>query len=126
MNTTGGMRILVLAALVLATGLVGGMPLSAKAQSGDGLVAEWHFDGDAKDSSGNGNDGTIYGATFVEGIRGKALSFNGNGDYVEIPYTALDNLISGTITARINLNSNNEETIIAKQHDNVDTFGVLS
>jgi hypothetical protein len=31
-----------------------------------GLVAEWHFDGDAKDSSGNGNDGTIYGAIFVD------------------------------------------------------------
>ena len=84
------------------------------------------FDGDAKDSSGNGNDGTIKGATFVEGIRGKALSFNGNGDYVEIPYTALENLVSGTITARIKLNSNNEETIIAKQHDHVGTYGVLS
>jgi len=37
----------------------------------DGLVAEWHFDEGAgsvlKDSSGNGNDGTIYGATWVDG-----------------------------------------------------------
>ncbi len=51
--------------------------------SWDGLVAEWHFDGDAKDSSGNGNDGTIYGATFVDGKSGKGLSFNGVSDYVE-------------------------------------------
>jgi len=41
-----------------------------------GLVGEWHFEGDAKDTSGNGNDGTIYGATFVEEVNGKALNFN--------------------------------------------------
>ena len=28
----------------------------------DGLVGEWLFSGDAKDSSGNGNDGTVHGA----------------------------------------------------------------
>ncbi|MCK4797404.1 MAG: LamG domain-containing protein, partial [Spirochaetes bacterium] len=48
----------------------------------NGLVAEWHFDGDAKDSSGNGNDGVIYGATFVDGVSDKALSFDGVDDYV--------------------------------------------
>src|SRR5574341_1409887 len=41
------------------------------------LVGEWHFDGDANDSSGNGNNGTIYGATFVQGVSGQALSFDG-------------------------------------------------
>ena len=53
-----------------------------KDSDGDGLVAEWHFDGDAKDSSGNGNDGVIHGATFIDGISGKALSFDGIDDYV--------------------------------------------
>ena len=52
----------------------------------DGLVAEWHFDEGAgniaKDSSGNGNDGTIYGATWVDGKFGKALSFDGQNDYI--------------------------------------------
>ena len=52
--------------------------------SRDGVVAEWHFDGDAKDTSGNGNDGTIYGATWVDGKLGKALSFDGVDDYVEV------------------------------------------
>jgi hypothetical protein len=52
--------------------------------SRDGLVAEYHFDGDAKDSSGNGNDGTIYGATFVEGISGRALNFDGVNNYVSL------------------------------------------
>ncbi len=55
----------------------------------DGLVAEWHFDEGSgnilKDSSGNGNDGTIYGANFMEGKFGTALNFDGIDDYVEVP-----------------------------------------
>lgn len=62
------------------------MPVQAQE---DGLVAEWHFDKGSgnvvKDSSGNGNDGTIYGATWVDGKFGKALSFDGVDDYVEVP-----------------------------------------
>ena len=64
------------------------MPAGVQAQSDDGLVAEWHFDEGGnvlKDSSGNGNDGVIYGATWVDGKYGKALSFDGKNDY-----TALD------------------------------------
>jgi len=49
------------------------------------LVGEWHFnetDGNiAYDFSGNGNDGTINGASWVGGVSGSALSFDGN-DYV--------------------------------------------
>ncbi len=52
--------------------------------SRNGLVAEYHFDGDAKDSSGNGNDGIIYGATFIDGKFGKALSFDGANNYVNV------------------------------------------
>ncbi len=51
-----------------------------------GLVGYWKFDEGsgttATDSSGNGNTGTIYGATWVDGKSGKALSFDGNDDYV--------------------------------------------
>ncbi|KAF5421463.1 MAG: hypothetical protein C5S44_06505 [Candidatus Methanocomedens sp.] len=55
----------------------------------DGLVAEWHFDDGTgnilRDSSGNGNDGTIYGATWTtNGKFGTALQFDGN-DYIVIP-----------------------------------------
>ncbi|HJW87345.1 MAG TPA: LamG domain-containing protein, partial [Candidatus Brocadiaceae bacterium] len=49
-----------------------------------GLIGKWSFDGDAKDSSGNGNDGIIKGATFVDGKFGKALSFDGVDDSVSI------------------------------------------
>ncbi|MCW3136373.1 MAG: carboxypeptidase regulatory-like domain-containing protein [Canidatus Methanoxibalbensis ujae] len=45
----------------------------------------------AYDSSENGNDGTIYGgATWVDGKIGKALSFDGSNDYVDLP----DNIIT--------------------------------
>ena len=47
------------------------------------LVALWHLDGDAVDSSGNGNDGTVYGATYDSGYYGQALRFDGDDDYVD-------------------------------------------
>jgi len=65
------------------------------------LVAYWSFDegsgGVAHDNSGNGNDGTIYGAAWTSGVSGSALSFDGRNDYVMIPSSAsLD--IRGSIT----------------------------
>ena len=49
------------------------------------LVGLWHFDGDVKDSSGDVNDGNVYGTTaYVDSPMGQALSFNGVGDYVEV------------------------------------------
>ena len=58
---------------------------------GADLVGWWNFDDDtgniAKDSSGYGNNGTIVGATRVDGIPGtggKAMSFNGSGNYITI------------------------------------------
>ena len=47
-----------------------------------GLVAYYPFDGDTSDHSGNGNDGTNHGATFVSGTSGQALSFDGADDFV--------------------------------------------
>ncbi|MCK5724555.1 MAG: hypothetical protein KAI84_18620, partial [Gammaproteobacteria bacterium] len=52
----------------------------------EGLVASWLLNEGAgnivEDSSGNANDGTIYGAIWVDGKFGKALSFDGIDDYV--------------------------------------------
>jgi hypothetical protein len=51
----------------------------------DGLIAYWSFDGDAKDSSGNANNGTIAGApTFDTGKFGKAIGFGASGDSVAV------------------------------------------
>jgi hypothetical protein len=55
-----------------------------------GLVGYWPFNGKdisgtiAYDRSGNGNNGTITGATKAIGKLGQGLSFDGNGDYVYI------------------------------------------
>jgi hypothetical protein len=58
----------------------------------DGLVGYWSFDdGTATDQSGNGNDGTIYGATLVAGISEQALDFDGSNDYVLIPHDSTIN-----------------------------------
>jgi hypothetical protein len=70
------------------------------------LVASWTFNGNAKDVSGNGNDGTLktgwvgpYGVAPVDGgtlpvpvadrygVAGSAYDFN-NGAYIEVPYQA--------------------------------------
>jgi hypothetical protein len=67
----------VLVAFCLLVSLAG----SAMAASDEVLVL--HFDEGsgtvARDSSGYGNDGMIHGATWTEGISGKALSFDGGG-----------------------------------------------
>jgi len=47
-------------------------------------LALWHFEADAKDASGNENDGTISGAEFVDGKFSKCLSFDGIDDYVDV------------------------------------------
>ncbi len=48
------------------------------------LVAYYQFEGNAKDSSGNGNDGVEHGGvTYADGVIGKAASFDGVDDYVD-------------------------------------------
>lgn len=83
MKNFGEIKIIMIAALVLAS--IAG----AQAQTDDRLVGEWHFDEGsgniAKDSSGNGYDGIIHGATWVDGKFGKALSFDGVDDYITKP-----------------------------------------
>ena len=64
-RSVSAIAVLVAAALVVV--------LAAGVGAADeGLVAEWHFDegagGVLVDSSGNGNDGTIYGATWTERV----------------------------------------------------------
>lgn len=49
------------------------------------LVAYYPFDGDTRDYSGNGNHATNNGATFVSGIKGQALRFDGTKAYVSVP-----------------------------------------
>jgi len=54
----------------------------------------------ARDRSGYGNDGTIYGPTLAAGIIGSARYFDAIDDYVEIPHSSSLNFLKAfTITA---------------------------
>ena len=76
------MRRLIVVVIVLAAVCVRGW-----AQDEKGLVAHWDFhEGTGEvlhDRSGNGNDGTIHGATWVKSGAGYALKFDGVDDYVD-------------------------------------------
>jgi uncharacterized delta-60 repeat protein len=54
----------------------------------DGLVAYYPFNGNANDWSGNGNNGTVIGATLIPdrfGIPNAAYSFDGVSDIITVP-----------------------------------------
>ncbi len=50
-------------------------------------LGQWSFDGDANDSSGNGNDGVFMGGANIvtDPERGQVLSLDGDGDYILVP-----------------------------------------
>ena len=78
--------------LCLIMGLLG-FTGNANAGLNDGLVAYYPFNGNANDESGNGNDGTVNGATLADdrfGNPGSAYYFDGN-DYIYInDHSSLD------------------------------------
>lgn len=56
----------------------------------NGLVGWWPFNGNANDESGNGNDGTVNGATLTAdrfGDASKAYSFDGNNNNILVPHS---------------------------------------
>ena len=68
------------------------------------------FDGNANDSSGNGNNGTVYGATLTEdrfGNPNSAYSFDGTNDYIDC-----GNILAGhnTFTIAIWVNTTQVES----------------
>jgi hypothetical protein len=67
----------------------------------NGLVGWWPFNGNANDESGNGNNGTVNGATLTAdrfGNANKAYSFDGVDDYIDVgnPLTLGNNPTSYT------------------------------
>ncbi len=73
--------------VTLSVNTTGGAGLSSQLPSNlqQGLVAYYPFNGNANDESGNGNDGTVNGATLTSdrfGISNNAYDFNGVSDYI--------------------------------------------
>ncbi len=69
----------------------------------DALVGVWLFDENqglkADDASGNGREGAIKGAKWVQGKIGTGLEFDGDGNIVEIPHDKVFDLTEYTISA---------------------------
>ncbi len=76
----------------------------------NGLVGYWPFNGNANDESGNGNNGTVNGATLTTDRNGNgnaAYSFDGVDDYID---NTSNGLPFGNTNRTINcwiLNNNN-------------------
>ena len=70
------------------------MMLALAVKGQDGLVAHWRFDtvekGIIYDETLNANHGTNYGGKLIDGIDGRALSFDGKDDYARIPGDGVD------------------------------------
>ena len=63
-----------------------GLSVTATTISVNGLVGEWLFSGDASDSSGSGQNGTVYEAVLAQdrfGQANRAYSFDGTNDYIK-------------------------------------------
>jgi hypothetical protein len=87
----------------------------------NGLVGYWPFCGNANDESGNGNDGTVNGATLTEdrfGVIGNAYSFNGINNSISVTDNSnLDILNSISISCWFKKNNfnNKYELLIGKE-----------
>ena len=72
----------------------------------DDLVAYYKFDGNTVDETGNGNDGTNYGATSTSsGKIGEAYSFDGVNDYMDTLYNQINNIKTISIWVKTTQNS---------------------
>ena len=86
----------------------------------DGLVAHYPFDGNANDASGNGNNGTVHGATLIGDRFGNAnsfYSFDGWDDYINCGNSPLFDVNHHSIIAWIkilggNLRNSSYDTVI--------------
>ena len=101
--------------------------LDVNQPSGAPPVGWWKMDEGTgqtvRDYSGNNNNGTVinsgYGATSTDGKIGKALSFDGVDDYVNIPYkSSLSSTNALTITAWIYKLTTSMGVIISDKYQN--------
>jgi hypothetical protein len=92
----------------------------------EGLIAYYPFSGNANDESGNGNNGTVYGATLTSdrfGNENKAFSFNGaaygsnSNSYILVSNSSslqVGSALSISIWVKYNLLQNNLNTVLQK------------
>jgi hypothetical protein len=98
----------------------------------DGLVAYYPFNGNANDESGNGNHGTVHGATLTEdrfGNSNAAYVFNGINDYISVDDGSQFNFPNSlSLSLWVNpgvSQSNNDVGLIDKSHSHNSNNGVV-
>jgi len=94
-----------------------GLPASLN----NGLVGYWPFCGNANDASGNGNNGTVSGATLTAdrfGAANSAYSFDGVNDYIQ----TLFNGISGSTSRTLNFWAQTTGANINPTTENMNVF----
>jgi hypothetical protein len=92
----------------------------------NGLVGYWSLDEGsgyvAHDTSGNGNNGNLVGTpSWVNGVNGTAVHFDGVDQYIEVPNSNTLNNANFTIAAWIYLDAdvgNTQARIVSKQQTN--------
>lgn len=95
--------------------------VTAFASLSDGLVAYYPFNGNANDESGNGNNGTVNGATLTtdrNGNANSAYSFNGTNAYILLNNTTTLNFTSAafTLAALAKFDQTNTDNMLVAKH----------
>jgi hypothetical protein len=107
-------KVTILTAILLATITYAQVPAYVPT---NGLVGWWPFNGNANDETGNGNNGTVNGATLTtdrNGLANKAYSFNGASNYIDCgPLSAIPNTV-GDITQSAWILATNNQTAYCK------------
>jgi hypothetical protein len=99
----------------------------------NGLVGWWPFNGNANDESGNGNNGTVNGATLTTdrfGNATKAYSFDGVSNHIRVSdnnSSSLDLVQDYTMSAWVNLIAHAySPCVITKHLGNIDNLGTYT
>jgi hypothetical protein len=98
----------------------------------NGLVGWWPFSGNANDESGNGNNGTVVGATPISnrfGHLNSAFNFNGSSNYIRINILnqslQLSNNFSFSVWTNLSKDSLNWQHIIAKGDNSTNEYSLI-
>jgi gliding motility-associated-like protein len=88
----------------------------------DGLVGWWPFNGNANDESGNGNNGTVIGATLTNdrfGNTNTAYAFNdNNNEYIEVMESAtINNCVEMSVSFWFIIDANNNYSHFVNKTD---------
>jgi hypothetical protein len=89
----------------------------------NGLAGWWPFTGSANDLSGNGNNGTVSGATLTAdrfGTIGAAYKFNGTSDHISVPSSTSINFGTGSYAVNVWVKLVNDYS------SNIDVHGIVT